>query len=315
MKAQIASLTGSPLWGLSVEDVLAKWNQMGMEVIQDFRPDTPYGLGPRTVYMETPSDRKIIWIPSYGGVAGKDWLYDETDQKVFWILWKADVKVLIIGGTSGIADWRSTGSKVQPGDIVFPWSFRTNPHHRGLRGTEHEIAWPHRDLLLDEPFCSGLVQSLYDTALPYVQEGILHGIHRPEDVRVALIVPDGITYETTYDILKWNAINKMISEMQLGLPPVVTLHGDCVNPVLARLLGMHVAYYHMVANVAQGLPMESRIVDSLYPLYVDNFAKVAVPMEFSLMQNLPIPDGTLCSCITSVHTAPEVFAKSMTVGG
>jgi hypothetical protein len=311
-KAEFATLTGSPLWGISVDDFTEQSIRHGWIHMGDHRTMTPYGEGPIVQHFTTHEGRSIIRIPSYGGVAGRDWLIDQTDHKVFWILWQAGVKVLLIGGTSGITDWREPQERIQPGDFVLPWSFRTSLHHRGLPGTPFEIAWPHKDLVLDDPFCTELAHLLNEAAQPYVDKGLLGRIHTPQNARVALVIPDGITFETTYDILMWNAINKMASEMTPNEPPIVTLHGDCVNPVLARLLGIHVAYYHMVANVAQGLPAPEGIVDSLYPLYLQNFLEVALQMEFQLLETMTVPSGQECACIKSVHTAPEVFIHSMT---
>ena len=143
-----------------------------------------------------------------------------------------------------------------------------------------------------------------------VQKGLLRRLHTTRDASVALIVPDGITFETNYDIMMWNTLNRMISIMHPG-PAVVSLHGDCINPVLARLLGIHVVYYHMVANVAQGLPMEESIIESLYRLYLGNFATAALEMEFTLLQEMPIPTGDQCSCVSSLHVAPTVFTTAM----
>ncbi|KKQ95846.1 MAG: hypothetical protein UV74_C0013G0451 [Candidatus Woesebacteria bacterium GW2011_GWB1_43_14] len=307
-KADFASITGSPLWGVSVNRVKLGYIQRGWECNFDGRPDTPYGIGPRTIVFNT-MGRNILWIPSYGGVSGQDWHLHETQHKVFWILWKAGVKVLIIGGTSGIADWRKEG-KILPGDIVLPWSFRTSPNHRGLPGTEYETSWPKYDLTLDDPFCTVLAEDLQKETQKHLRQ--IGKVHTPDNVRVALVVPDGITFETNYDILMWMAINKMASSFEPDKPPIVSLHGDCINPVLARLLGIHVAYYHMVANVAQGLPMEESITESLYRLYVNNFPEVAFEMEANLLENISVPNGSQCACITSLHQAPEVFSSAMT---
>lgn len=155
-KAEFATLTGSPLWGKSVAEVAAAYAALGWEHLGDHRPATPYGLGPVVQSFRLPSGRVVIRIPSYGGTAGRDWLLERSKERVFWILWQAGVKVLVIGGTSGTADLRDDDEAVRPGDFVLPWSFRTSPHHRGLPGTPHESAWPRHDLLLDEPFCSEL---------------------------------------------------------------------------------------------------------------------------------------------------------------
>jgi len=307
--AEIATLTGSPLWGMSIEDFTKAAVERGWYNFDDFRPDTPYGKGPVVQHFLTENGRHVIRIPSYGGVAGEDLRLRHTDHKVFWILWKAGVKVVLIGGTSGIADWRPEGQKILPGDVVLPWSFMTHPEHRGLPGTEFESAWPKYDLLLDDPFCTQLWPLIAEEARKH---SVIGSVHTPDKVHVALVIPSGITFETTYDIQRHVVLSKMISEMFSDQPPVVTLHGDCVNPVLARLLGMHVAYYHMVANIAQGLPMPQGIAETLYGLYQNEFVNAALKMELALLSTMPIPNGDSCVCKVSLHTAPKVFAHSMT---
>jgi len=313
-QASIASVTGSPLWGVSVEDTIKAWVARGWEHTGNCRPMTPYGLGPLVVHFIAADGRDIIWIPSYGGEAGSDFLYDQTLKRVFWVLWKAGVKVLLVGGTSGVAEWRKGENIIRPGDIVLPTDFRTTRDHRGLPGTEFATVWPKYDLTLEDPFCTELSALIEEEARKYVAQGLIGKVHTSRDVRVALVVPDGITYETNFDIEMWQATCATISQMKPDLPPRVTLHGDCINPVLARLLGIHVAYYHMVANWAQGAS-DVGIVDTLYPLYLGSFTKVALEMEWNLLSSLPLPDGESCACIKSLHIAPEVFSEAMTQGG
>ena len=137
-------------------------------------------------------------------------------------------------------------------------------------------------------------------------------MHTPEDTRVALVLPDSIAFETEFDVLMWASISKQISELQPDKPPVVTLHGDCINPIGARLLGIHMVYYHMVANVAQGLPADRKLLEQLQFLYLGNFLNAALDMEFCLLETMPLPDGEHCSCIKSLAQAPELFSESMT---
>ena len=311
-KAEFATLTGSPLWGMSIEDVARAYVDLGWAHLGNVRPPTPYGLGPVVQSFCTPSGREVIRIPSYGGTLGRDWRLDRSAERVFWILWQAGVKVLIVGGTSGTADLREGEEAVRPGDFVLPWSFRTMSHHRGLPGTPHETAWPRYDLLLDQPFCSGLSALVAAKVRAEYSPHPFRRVHTPQDTRVALVNFDGITFETNYDILMWAAINQQISALQPDLPPVVTLHGDCVNPVLARLLGIHLLYYHLPSNWAQGLHPEDGIVETLYPLYMDVFPQAALRLEAWMMDSLPLPTGDRCSCVGSKHAAPEVFSEAMT---
>ena len=311
-KADFASLTGSPWWGLSIEDVIAAAKQRGWSHHLTERLPTPYGYGPLLAHFTTPNGRSIIWIPSYGGVRGQDDHIHHNSQKTFWLLWQAGVKVLMVGGTSGIADWRHGDDAIRPGDIVLPWSFRTKPEHRGLAGTRYETFWPDYDLLLDDPFCPALAKLLAEKFGDFVEQGKVRRVHTPQDVRVALVVPDSLTFETNFDILMWLSICHNISQLQPDLPPVVTLHGDCVNPILARHLGIHVMYYHMVANYAQGLAKQHDIADSIYELYTKAFPEIALDVEFDMLASVDIPAAIACRCLSSVHTAPEVFRHAMT---
>jgi len=311
-RAEFATLTGSPLWGMSTAEVTKAYVALGWEHLGDQRPPTPYGPGPIVQSFRTPSGREVIRIPSYGGTLGRDWLLDRSKERVFWILWQAGVKVLIVGGTSGTADLREGEEAVRPGDLVLPWSFRTSPQHRGLPGTPFETAWPRYDLLMDEPFCSELATLVAVKVQAEYCPHPFRRVHTPQDTRVALVLFDGITFETSYDILMWAAINQQISALQPDLPPVVTLHGDCVNPVLARLLGIHLLYYHLPSNWAQGLHPEDGIVETLYPLYMNVFPQAALTLEAWMMDSLPIPTGDHCCCLASKHSAPAVFSQAMT---
>lgn len=311
-KAAFASITGSPLWGLTVQDVLAAAQARGWTLHSSQRLPTPYGLGPLVNHLTTAAGRDILWIPSYGGVRGEDGARHQHGHKTFWILWQAGVQVLLIGGTSGVADWRHSEEAIRPGDVVLPWSFRTKPGHGGLPGTPYETFWPDHDVLLDDPFCPDLARRLHQRFQDYVERGSIRRVHTPADVRVALVVPDAPTFESDFDILMWLSISKMASDLQPERPPIATLHGDCVNPVLARHLGIHVMYYHMVSNYAQGLGVDHDIAGTLYDLYLHTFPPIALDVEFSLLESAAIPGGGECRCVSDVHEAPHVFRYAMT---
>lgn len=311
-QADFATLTGSPLWGVSIDDVIHAAVARGWRHQGGARPPTPYGIGPLLHHFTTPEGRAVLWIPSYGMVRGEETGAYAHDHKTFWLLWQAGVKVLMVGGTSGIADWRQGAERIQPGDVVLPWSFRTKANHGGLPGTPYETFWPDHDVLLDEPFCPALRQALAQKFAAHVAAGRLHGLHTPATTRVALVVPDGPTFETDFDILMWLAINRIASDLHPHKPPIATLHGDCVNPVLARHLGIHVMYYHLVANYAQGLQEGHDIAQTLYGLYLDTFPQVALDVEFSLLETVAVPDNQHCQCRASVHEAPKVFRAAMT---
>ena len=311
-RAEFATLTGSPFWGFGVEEVIRRFVDSGWTLHLQERLPTPYGLSPLVVHFSNDAGRNVIWIPSYGEVVGEDSLYHLNFEKLFWVLWQAGVKVMLVGGTSGIADWRAGEGAVRPGDVVLPWSFRTRPVHRGLPGTEYESMWSKCHFLLGDPFCPDLATTMVETLQPYVQRGELRGVRTPNDTRVALVVPDSITFETEYDILQNLAISRMASELQPDRPPVATLHGDCLNPLLARYLGIHVLYYHMVSNYAQGLLPGEETARDLHHLYTQVFPEIAIAAELEILANVPLPSGAACKCTTSLTPAPPVFSKTLT---
>lgn len=314
-RCDIASITGSPLWGLEVDQVKAFYLAIGWKCFYDQRPYTPYGQGPRTLGFDTPNGRAVLWIPSYGMINGQDWKRHQTDDKLFEILRQSGVKVLLIGGTSGVAEWRTGEDQIQPGDFVLPTDFYTSPEHRGLRGTEFETSWPLFDLTLNVPFCAHLAKTLKSVISRYVDEGLIRKLHTPDDVRVALVTPPSITFETTFDIEVWLVLCKMISELKPDLPPRVTLHGDCVNPVLCRRMGIHMAYYHIPVNWAQGIHSEVGITNSLYSLTLEKFPGFIPELERELLETLEIPGDSDCVCKQNLTKAPDVFNLAMTKEG
>ena len=103
--AAFATLGGSPTWGLG--DRFAEFAApRGHTRTGVFRPLTPYGIGPQVEHYRAPSGRPFLRIPSYGQVVDEDPQLRASEWKTFWILWKAGVRVLLVGGTSGSCDWR-----------------------------------------------------------------------------------------------------------------------------------------------------------------------------------------------------------------
>ncbi|MDP7331525.1 MAG: hypothetical protein QF832_00510 [SAR324 cluster bacterium] len=316
-KSDFATFTGSPIWGYSVDNVIAIAKDRGWDVQSNERFPTPYGLGPLVNHFVTPTGRDVIWIPSYGEVVGEDSLYHYNFEKAFWILWKAGVKILLVGGTSGIADWRGQSKSlrdkaISPGDVVLPWSFYTRPVHRGLPCTDFESMWSKSHLLLGDPFCPDGQKTLLSKFTPFLDQGKIRKIHTPSEVRAALVVPNSITFETEFDIVHWLSIGKTASDLQPHLPPVATVHGDCLNPILARYLGIHLFYYHLISNYAQGLVPQEETAKSIHKLYSETYPTIATEIEFDLLENLSIPTGESCKCTSSLHKAPSVFSQSLT---
>jgi len=108
--------------------------------------------------------REFLRIPTYGQVVDEDPVLHASEWKAFWILWKAGVRVLLVGGTSGSCDWRRTAadeSAVRPGDFVLPKSYLTrDTMPTGLPGTELEFCLPRQVAIMDDPFCPPLAEVL-----------------------------------------------------------------------------------------------------------------------------------------------------------
>src|SRR5262249_44802397 len=104
-RAAIATLGGSPTWGLGdrFHEIAA---EQGHARVGVHRPRTRSGLGPRVGPYRTPRGRTFLRSPTCGQVVGEAPLLRASEWKTFWILWQAGVRVLLVGGTSGSCDWR-----------------------------------------------------------------------------------------------------------------------------------------------------------------------------------------------------------------
>jgi hypothetical protein len=95
------------------------------------------------------------------------------------------------------------------------------------------------------------------------------------------------------------------SGRQIGMP-IIT--GDCVSPVLARVCGMHLAYYHVVANWGTGLePDDPTIV--LNRLYMETLPAVAAALELSFLDEASEP--TACRCRELLRARPPEYARAL----
>ena len=127
-----------------------------------------------------------------------------------------------------------------------------------------------------------------------------------------MVVPNSITFETEFDIVHWLSIGKTASDLQPHLPPVATVHGDCLNPILVRYLGIHLFYYQMISNYAQGLNPQEETAKSIHKLYSKTYPKISTEIEFDILENMTIPTGKNCKCTSSFYKAPSVFSQSLT---
>jgi hypothetical protein len=312
--ADFASLTGSLLWNLSIAETVEAFLARGWRHDFGDRVNTPYGMGPEVHLFRLPGGREVIWIPSYGNIYGLPEVSREPIQRAYWILWKAGVRVLLIGGLSGVCDWRDGASCLRPGDFVLPWSFRTHEDHWGLPGTAYDATWPEYNVFLEEPFCPALSAVVADIAGEFSEKGVIGRVYTPETLRAALVHVKTIAFETDYDILLYRVWNKLASQIDPKLPSVVSLHGDCVNPVLARFLGIHLVYYHVVSNVAQGIEPGGDIHNTFINLVLEKCPKMAIELEGRLFENWCLPDAPVCRCVERVERNPERFLKAITGG-
>jgi hypothetical protein len=261
-KALLASVTESPFWALSPQDFIAMVESRGWKLIHRVRSPTPYGLGPDTLEFTTANGKKVIYVRDFGRIPGGEYRQRQLDERLFWILWKAGVKFLVIGTHFGSADWRKGPEAIVPGDLVFPWSFESKSWFTGLPGTPYETVWNNplvtrtRELpwpYFGTPFSPAMAASFRSLAEPECQAGRIGKIVTPEQTRAVLVVTESISFQSNFDVYTRQAIAKSISEMQPDRPPVVTLHGSMVNPVLAKFLGIEILPYQVISNPAQGV--------------------------------------------------------------
>jgi hypothetical protein len=301
-RAGIATLGGSPTWGLGdrFHEVAAADGHARVGV---HRPRTPYGLGPMVEYYRTPRGRAFLRIPTYGQVAGEDPLLRASEWKTFWILWQAGVRVLLVGGTSGSCDWRRGArdeDAVRPGDLVLPWSYLprdTMP--TGLPGTELEFCLPRQVAIMDDPFCPALAGEIREEArrVPGLRFRRVHG---PEAGVVLNRWLAGNGFESLASCRELELYGRLT-----GMP-VIT--GDCVSPVLARVCGMHLGYYHVVANWGTGLEPEDPTI-TLDRLYLETLPGVAARLELALLDRLDEPAN--CRCRALLRARPPEYVRAL----
>ena len=297
--AQFATLGGSPTWGLGEHfaefAAVRGYTRLGL-----FRPLTPYGTGPQVEHYRGPTGRPFLRIPSYGQVVDEDPQLRASEWKTFWILWKAGVRVLLVGGTSGSCDWRRSladEDAVRPGDLVLPKSYLTrDTMPMGLPGTELEFCLTRQVAIMDDPFCPPLAETLRALAPPHT----FRRLHGPE-ANVVLnrwLAGNGFESLATCRMLE-------VLGRQTGMP-VIT--GDCVSPVLARVCGMHLAYYHVVANWGTGLEPEDPTI-SLNRLYMETLPAIAATLELAFLDTAPEP--TTCRCRELLKARPAPYERAL----
>jgi len=301
-RAAFATLGGSPTWGLGdrFHELAASrgHTRLGLH-----RPPTPYGLGPEVEHYRGPSGREFLRIPTYGQVVDEDPQLHASEWKTFWILWKAGVRVLLVGGTSGSCDWRRTAADedaVRPGDLVLPKSYLTrDTMPTGLPGTALEFCLPRQVAIMDDPFCPPLADALRSRA-GRSSDFRFRRIHGPEAGVVLNRWLAGNGFESLATCRMLEASGRLI-----GMP-VIT--GDCVSPVLARVCGMHLAYYHVVANWGTGLEPDDPTI-TLNRLYMETLPAVAATLELGFLDEVSEP--ATCRCRELLRARPPEYARAL----
>ena len=296
--AEIATISGSILWGLG--DRFAEFaSERGARLITSYRPLTPYGRGPSLEHYESSDGRTFLRIPSYGMVDGEDWIERHAEWKVFWLLWQAGVRILIVGGTSGTCDWRETEDAVLPGDMVLPWSYISlDALPAGLPGTELESTLAARVPLMVDPFCPTLASEWAD-AVGRVEPNPFRRIHR-HGARVLL---------NRWHYGAFESVGQSLLLRHLGQStgcPVIT--GDCVSPVLARVCGMHMLYYHVASNWAEGLRPQ-HLTSTLDRLYLEALPVVLGNLELTMLARLAEPED--CQCRGLLRDRPPEYVRAL----
>ena len=301
-RALLATLGGSPTWGLG--DRFHEYAaELGHTRLGVHRPTTPYGLGPLVEHYRGPSGREFLRIPTYGQVVNEDPQLRASEWKTFWILWQAGVRILLVGGTSGSCDWRRSAADdeaVRPGDLVLPFSYLprdTMP--TGLPGTELEFCLTRQVAIMDDPFCPALAHEV-QAEVERLPDFRFRRIHPQADQVVLNRWLAGNGFESLATTRELEAYGR-----QTGMP-VVT--GDCVSPVLARVCGMHLAYYHIVSNWGTGLTPDdpTTVLDEMYTQLIPH---AAARLELNLLDRLREP--TACRCHALLRRRPAEYTLAL----
>jgi len=296
-KARFASITESPFWALSTPELIARAQARGWKLTAHLRSPTPYGLGPDTLAFETPAHRPVLFIRDYGKIPGGEYRQRQLYERLFWVLWKAGVKCLLIGSHAGSADWRQGPDTIVPGDLVFPWSFESKGWFGGLPGTPYETVWNNPLVTrthalpwpyMRDPFSGPMAAAFRRLAEPEHAAGRIGKIVTPIEARAVLVGEDSIGFESNYDIYAHQAVAKTISEMQPERPPVVTLHGSVVNPVLAKFLGIDILPYQIISNPAQGVAYDISKAHDAH-VFSREAAEMWLRLELEFFETYPDP--------------------------
>jgi hypothetical protein len=154
--------------------------------------------------------------------------------------------------------------------------------------------------LMDEPFCPALSREIaHEVAV--LETARFRRVHG-QDARVVLHRWQyGAGFESAGYSLFLREYGRHVGH------PVIT--GDCVSPVLARVCGMHLGYYHVPSNWAEGLRPQD-LTGSLDALYLEQLPEIAAALELRLLARLTTP--TDCRCRELLRPRPTAYRRALT---
>jgi hypothetical protein len=186
----------------------------------------------------------------------------------------------------------------------------------GLPGTELEFCLTRQVAIMEDPFCPSLATRLRAEA-----RGLagfrFRRIHGPatDGERAPASEPGREGLDTRVVLNRWlagNGFESVATCLELeaygrttGMP-VIT--GDCVSPVLARVCGMHLAYYHVVSNWGTGLLPEDPTL-TLDRLYMETLPQVAARLELAILASADEP--TDCRCRSLLRPRPPEYTRAL----
>jgi hypothetical protein len=169
----------------------------------------------------------------------------------------------------------------------------------GLPGTELEFCLTRQVAIMDEPFCPALAAAIREGA-DRLLGFRFRRVHGPEAGVVLNRWLAGNGFESLATCRELELYGRLT-----GMP-VIT--GDCVSPVLARVCGMHLAYYHVVSNWGTGLEVEDPTI-TLDRLYMETLPRVAATLELGLLAQLREPES--CRCRALLRPRPPEYARAL----
>ena len=166
---------------------------------------------------------------------------------------------------------------------------------------------------MDTPFCPCLTQRLVEIVPELASGQLFAHIRTPESDKVVLNRwANSNGFESVAQSLILRETGRSMNM------PVIT--GDCVSPVLARVIGAHMVYYHIVSNWATGCKRATSSADptlSLDKMYTELIPNAAAVLECRFFQDLAkhVPsdsalDAMDCLCRSLLKERPPQYERA-----